>query len=159
MLDEEIPASFISRLSTFKEKLCECVGDTFYFHQPMNRDIHNRQMLMIPLKCLHKLLETAGEDADKTDSVSNESDIMNAVHAALICRKSLSEHSGCKGLNVSKDLAKSIVPDVLSLFLSVVMKGQEAVDDYFDSTASASCSGAEIDSGDYNSDFDDCDSE
>lgn len=133
-MNEDVPPSFKSRLSTFKEKLCGSVGDIFYFYQPMNRGIHERQMLMIPTKSLHKIIEMA--DADVSSTYSNdpsiETNIMTVVHSALICRKQLSEQPGFMGLNVSKQSVRSVVPEMLQLYLDVLMKGQEAVDDYFD---------------------------
>lgn len=137
LMNEDVPPSFKSRLSTFKQKLCESVGDIFYFYQPKNRDIHERQMLMIPTKRLHEMIQTEDEDmapsSTHANNVAFESHIMTIVHSALICRKLLDEQPGYKGLNVSKELARSVVPELLHLWLSVVSKGQDAIDDFFNS--------------------------
>lgn len=137
-LHENVPQSFLTRQSTFKEKLCESVGDIFYFYQPTHRSIHERQMLMIPTQCLHKIIDKADEDVTSVHSnnVSIEGDIMTVVHSALICRKQVSEHPGFNGLNVSKQSAQEIVPEMLQLFLHVLMKGQQAVDDFFEKKSS-----------------------
>lgn len=55
-LGETVPASFESRRSTFKEKLEKDLADVYEFYQPMNRDIHERQMLLIPVKFRNKLI-------------------------------------------------------------------------------------------------------
>lgn len=133
-MKEDIPPSYISRLSTFKQKLSESLGDVYYFYQPTNRDIHERQMLMIPTKRLHEMIQTALDAAppsSQVDNIAYESNIMTIVHAGLICRKQLTEHPGHVGLNVSKELARSVVPELLHLWLCVVSKGQDAVDDFF----------------------------
>lgn len=136
-MKEDVPPSFISRRSTFKQKLSESIGDVFYFYQPLNRDIHERGMLLIPTKYICEL--AIANDQQQNDytttnasEVSNENDIMNIVHLALLSRKILSEHSEYKGLNVSKELAESVVPKILYLYLSVLMRGQEAVDEFFE---------------------------
>ncbi len=104
---------------------------------------------MIPTKCLHKIIDNADADGPSTCSndIPNENEIMTVVHSALICRKQMSEQSGYKGLDVSKQLARSFVPEMLHLYLDVLMKGQEAVDDFFDNK----CFGdtADNDSNDY----------
>lgn len=166
-MNEEVPPSFKSRLSTFKQKLFESVGDIFYFYQPKNRDIHERQMVMIPTKCLHEMIQ-ANEDTEPLSKVSNdvpyENDIMTIVHSALICRKQLDEMPGYKGLNVSKELVRSVVPELLHLWLSVITKGQDAIDDFFNNKAFAEnengddsdyCGGMESDDSDDEMDSDD----
>lgn len=133
---EDIPPSFLSRRSTFKQKLCESLGGLYYFHQPVNRDIHNRQMLLIPKTYLLELVTANGQEDDftaiNTPKVSNESDIMTIAHAALICRTHLSEHKIYNGLDVSNELARAVVPEKIIFFLSVLANGQTAIDDYFD---------------------------
>lgn len=138
-MNEQITPSFQSRLSTFKEKLYESVGDLFYFYQPMSRSIHERQMLMIPMKSLHKIIEKVDADVSTIHSINTsvETDIMTVVHSALICRKQLSEQPGFVGLNASKQSARSVVPEMLQLYLDVLMKGQEAVDDFFHDKSAA----------------------
>lgn len=149
-MNEDVPPSFKSRLSTFKQKLSESVGDIFYFYQPKNRDIHERQMLLVPRKRLHELIQTADEDvvpsSMHTNNLSYESDVMTIVHSALLCRKQLDEQPGYKGLNVSNELSRSVVPELLHLWLSVVSKGHEAVDDFFNNK---DCEETEVDEFNY----------
>lgn len=150
--NEDIPPSFVSRLSTFKEKLSKSIGEIFYFHQPLNKDIHEREMLLIPKKYLHEAL-LAKEDLGQLPSpnvsiASNETDIMDIVHTALKVRKRMSEHRDYTGLNVSKELAKSVVSEYLLLFLSVLAKGQEAVDEFFDNNSNDNTSGNQCDDDD-----------
>lgn len=166
---EDVPPSFISRLSTFKEKLCESISDLYYFHQPLNRDIHERQMLLIPKKYLFELLTENNDQDDitfrNTSKDTNENYIMTIVHAALITRQCLSEHPEYNGLNFSNELARKVVPELLHLFLSVLMKGQSAIDDFFNNNGDSYDNDEEIgtdldsdDDSDLDSD-DDSDSE
>lgn len=129
---EDVPPSFKSRLSTFKQKLTESIGDLYFFYQPWNRDIHERGMLLIPKNYLYEIfIANDKENIPDAPVTFNESDVMTIVHAGLLIRKNLSEHPTYAGLNVSKELAKSVVPQNLHLLLSFIAKGQEAVDDFF----------------------------
>ena len=46
----QIPQSFISRRTSFKEKLMKKVGDSFKFVQPLTEDISEREPLLVPHK-------------------------------------------------------------------------------------------------------------
>lgn len=129
--NEVIPPSFISRRSTFKEKLCKSVSDIYYFHQPLDRNVHERGMLLIPKKYMHNF---PSENCTETTTSMGfrETEINYIVHAALTIRKYLLENHCYNGLNISTEWVKSVVPDLLYLFLSVLMRGLEAVDDFFD---------------------------
>lgn len=76
----------------------------------------------------------------------------------------MDEQPGFKGLNVSKESARSVVPELLHLWLSVLSKGQEAVDDFFNNKAfgetevdddSNYCDGIESDESDDDTDSED----
>lgn len=125
----------------------------FYFYQPTNRDIHERQMLVIPIKRLHEIIQAEDECvvSSSTDfsKILNDDDIMSIVHTALLLRKKLAEHRGYTGFDVLKELAQSVVPEYLYLFLCVLMKGQEAVDDFFNKKTSG-----DTHSGSYDNDHD-----
>ncbi len=45
-----IPQSFCTRRSTFKEKLQSQLGDAFIFFQPLNRCVEERKTILIPKK-------------------------------------------------------------------------------------------------------------
>ena len=59
----------------------------------------------------------------------NNSEFHSIVHAALQIRKDLTNTPGHKGLKVSKDGAKKVIPESLHLFSSIVFGGQGVLDE------------------------------
>ena len=131
--NDSIPQSFTTRRSTFKEKLESSMCNIYQFHQPLDRDISDRHMLLIPTKFKHTLSAAATQvDSDEflmPTYQPNNSEFHSIVHAALQIRKDLTNTPGHKGLKVSKDGAKKVIPESLHLFLSIVFGGQGVLDE------------------------------
>ena len=131
--NDSIPQSFTTRRSTFKEKLESSICNIYQFHQPLDRDKSDRHMLLIPTKFKHTLSAAATQvDSDEflmPTYQPNNSEFHSIVHAALQIRKDLTNTPGHKGLKVSKDGAKKVIPESLHLFLSIVFGGQGVLDE------------------------------
>ncbi|CAG9818890.1 unnamed protein product [Phaedon cochleariae] len=86
-LDVDIPVSFESRRSVFKTKLEEELGGIYQFFQPLNRDVHEIQMLLIPVPVGKKAAtENSSNVDDDFDLPSHEPDdfLRTIVHCALV---------------------------------------------------------------------------
>jgi len=93
-IDVPVPPSFISRRSTFKERLQEEVGSFYQFFQPLNRENEQRQMLLIPTKTssqisADKFYEEEGACDLEIPEYQLEGDFKSLVHAALSLRSDL----------------------------------------------------------------------
>ncbi len=129
----EIPPSFISRRTSFKEKLMQRVGDLFQFVQPLTRDISEREPLLVPHKYSHEIIAdsfyqgTHGTNDVELLSIAHyepqEDDFLSLIHVALKIRRELIDTPGHQGFEVSKDAAVSCVPDSLYMFLNVLLGG------------------------------------
>ena len=131
-----IPPSFESRRSTFKDKLESVIGHEYQFFQPLNRDIHERQMLLIPMQVGKKLVADdhfKDDDALHLPSYQPENeDFRTIVHAALRIRGDLKSWPGHSGFDISKESSVTVIPDSLHLFLGVLMQGEEILDSFAD---------------------------
>lgn len=137
-LNEIVPRSFTSRLSTFKEKLNEFIGDVYQFYQPLNVDVESRQMLLIPSKYQFSLISDAVTEGFNPNepiysATTTDNTFINSVHTALKIHSDIDSMCGHKGLNVSVEEAKKIVPESLYNFLCVVSRGQNSLDEILES--------------------------
>lgn len=134
---ETVPASFESRRSTFKEKLSIELSDVYEFYQPVDRDIHERQMLLIPIKFRNKMIadqyfnQLNCQPSPSCDSDADDSR-RNMIHSALKIHSELESKPGHVGFNVSYESAMAIVPKSLLMYLSVLIHGQDAVEKVLD---------------------------
>ena len=137
----EIPTSFITRRSTFKDKLQSALSDIYQFVQPLNRDKSERGTLLIPLNCPPIASAYLSQDDQRNEKElnspeykpSNDDSILTLVHAALFIRGELIAMPGHIALNVSGEEAARLVPQNLNIFLRVLFGGQEAIADIADS--------------------------
>lgn len=135
-LNEEIPPSFASRKSTFKDRLQAEVGDIFHFFRPLNREIEERTTLLIPMK--NSLLQVSNDFYEEPDLKIPSydppgNDYRNILHVALTIRKELQSSPALSGINVSNEEVASIIPDSLNLFLKVLINGREIIDECVES--------------------------
>ncbi|CAG9814726.1 unnamed protein product [Phaedon cochleariae] len=130
-LDVDIPVSFESRRSSFKTKLEEELGGIYQFFQPLNRDVHERQMLLIPVPVGKKAAtENSSNVDDDFDLPSHEPDdfFRTIVHCALKVRGDLMALPGHCSFEISQGAVVKIIPDSLHLFLGVLIQGEEVLD-------------------------------
>lgn len=134
-LGETVPASFESRRSTFKEKLMNELHDVYDFYQPLDRDIHERQMLLIPVKLKNKIIADQifrEEEVFPSSEVPEPDNVdKHIVYSALKVHNDLKGMKGHEGFNVSLNCAKSIVPESLKTFLTIVSFGLDGVEKAF----------------------------
>lgn len=135
---EIVPQSFLSRSSTFKEKLSGFVGGIYQFYQPLHVDVENRQMLLIPIKYQFTLVSeavTGGFNPTERlcDTTRSDNPFIDIVHTGLKIHGDMNAMSGHKGLDISEDAAKKIVPESLFMLLSLLIRGQSSLDEMLDS--------------------------
>ena len=133
----QIPQSFISRRSSFKEKLIARVGELFEFVQPLERDKHEREPILVPYKYCHQVLagkfyDSSVEDKDEMLTMPTfkpeEDDFLSMIHIALKLRREIVDTPGHKGFEVSEESAIAVVPNSLFMFLNVLLGGQQLLD-------------------------------
>ncbi len=136
---ETVPPSFESRRSTFKEKLSKELHDVYQFYQPLDRDIHARQMLLIPIKFQNKIIadQILKEEEEKENVISSftpeDDDIIRSIiYSALKIHHDLKEKPGHRGFNVSIESAEAIIPDKLNMFLTIVCDGLDGLENLLD---------------------------
>ena len=120
----EIPRSFISRSSTFKDKLLLRLGNAMDCVQPPEKSPSERQSLLIPTKFANVALsKLANERADTDDLLTmpryepQEDIFFSLLHVALkICRDFM-EEPGLQSVRVSEEDAIDCVPDSFYMFL------------------------------------------
>ena len=134
----EMPQSYVTRRSTFKETLQGKLKTHFQFLRPLNRAVFERETILVPhaLSKHHygKLHYEGPEDSlnDKYLTMpkyeTTDSSFMDLVHVALKLRSDLEEKGGHDGLNISEDDVIGCIPDSLPMFLNVLYGGQEVFD-------------------------------
>ena len=97
----EIPSSFISRRSTFKDKLLLRLGNVMDCVQPLKKSPSERQSLLIPTKFANVALsKLANERADTDDLLTmpryepQEDIFLSLPHVALKIRRDLMDEPG-----------------------------------------------------------------
>ena len=92
----QIPQSFMSRRSSFKEKLIARLGALFKFVQPLERDKYEREPILVPYQYCHqvlaeKLYDSSVEDKDEMLTMPSfkqqEDDFLSMIHIALKIRR------------------------------------------------------------------------
>ena len=141
---QEIPKSFISRRSTFMEKLKRQLGDMFNFFRPFNQCITERQTLLIPAKYKHQAV------SQLVSKMNDESDINLKIpeyhpqggdisllifHTAMAVRSDIISTPGHKGMSVTEDDARACVPDSLYTLLELLYEGPSVLESEEDGTS------------------------
>ena len=129
----DIPQSFISRRTTFKEYLQNRLSDQFL--RPLHRSIFERETLLIPhaysQHVLGELYYQRGTPLEEDEGFTmpnydpKDNSFLQLVHVALKIRGDLMGMDGHVGLSVSEDDAINCVPDSLFTFLNLVYGGQD----------------------------------
>jgi hypothetical protein len=104
-----IPASFVSRRATFRDKLMQIVGDVVECVQSFERGPSDRHTLLIPKKFAHISLsrlcseKLAVDDDLLTMPVFQSSDniFLSLVHVAFKIRADLRDKPGFEGLDIN----------------------------------------------------------
>jgi hypothetical protein len=121
-----IPKSFVSRRTTFREKLQSRVGDTILFVQP-DGGPSQRETLLVPSKYTGNAVSGLTDEADEQLTMPRfepEEDIfLSLVHVALKLRGDLLDKPGHVGFEVSVGNALSCVPESVYMFLKLLYGG------------------------------------
>ncbi|KAL2095499.1 hypothetical protein ACEWY4_010218 [Coilia grayii] len=128
-----IPSSYLSRRSTFKEKLQQRLRNKYEF---INLD---QEILLVPVEFGHVplsiLLSEPKEDSLISKYTASEG-FMELIHVALKLRGDILAQPAYKGFVVSEEEMISCIPDSLFMFLRVMFGGQSLLEvDQEDETA------------------------
>ena len=131
----EVPPSYRSRLSTFKEALIPLVDEVYDFIVLRNAASSERQTLLVPKECAHVLVSKQ-IDTEDTDEMTipifrREVDEFRAmVHVALkLCSVVLS-HPAFTGVNVNQEAEIASVSNSVHMFLNLLLRDQSHFDEY-----------------------------
>ena len=140
----EVPASFRSRISTFKEHIEPHISDIYEFIKMKNEDITERKTVLVPTKFLHipvSQLLSRGTDADNDDEcpiptfkTDEQDDFLSMVHVALMLRSDILNHPAHTGLSVSEEDAIACVPERLYMFIKLLLGGHALLESDAEST-------------------------
>ena len=122
----EIPSSFLSRKSTFKEKLLlrlaiviDCIPS-------------GRESLLIPTQYVNLAVSQLATETDELLTMPtyapHEDIFLSLVHVALKIRGDLMEAPGHQGFGICEQHATDCVPDSLFMFLRLLFGGQKLLD-------------------------------
>ncbi|KAL2094651.1 hypothetical protein ACEWY4_009370 [Coilia grayii] len=129
----EIPPSFLSRISTFKEYIEPHITDIYEFIKPRNEEITGRQTVLLPTGFAHVpvselLIKRTDSEPDEYPipvyRPEVEDDFLAMVHVALQLRSDILALPPHKGLNVSKEDAIAYIPEKLYMFVRLLIGGQ-----------------------------------
>lgn len=131
---EEVPPSFLSRMTTFGDKLKEEFGNVFQFYCPKDRINEERQTLLISHKFRNRsVTKDVYDDVDfiKTYIPREDSSFQELVHVALMLRSDLqAAAASCnKDIEISKEAVSSLIPNNLYLFLNILFGGNDIPDE------------------------------
>ena len=129
-----IPSSYISRRSSFTEKLQKNMMNVFLFTSSKHRNPLERDTLLIPHNYANTLLSDTHYEAQSDDNDDmyedtiapyepTDNSFIDMVHVALRLRKDLNQTEGHKGLIINKDDCINCVPDSIYMFLRMVYGG------------------------------------
>ena len=139
----EIPQCFISRRSTFEEKLQSHLQDVYEFvSSSPDQSIMDNGLLLIPWKLARmpvSMLNTQEEDDDTLTMPSykpSDDIFLSLVHVALKMRADILAQPAHEGFRVKHDDVISCIPDSLYMFLQLVYGGQELLEGVDDTETS-----------------------
>ena len=135
-LNITIPASLASRKSTFKDKIEAKLGGIIQFYRPLDVEISDRQTIIIPTRYqvhgISQLSKTIGEELSiPSFHPEQEDEFLALVHVALKIRSDITKKSikSKKIMEVREDDALECIPESLYMFLRLLYRGQDVLDD------------------------------
>ena len=132
--DITIPLSFMSRKSTFKQKLAERVDGVYEIIVLRDQARTVPRTLLIPTKFRHIPLSAMVKNNDEQLTIptfkhQTDDSFLSMVHVALRIRGDMLSHPIPDGFEISEDRAIDYVPDSLYMFLNLLLGGQQLLDD------------------------------
>ena len=133
---KEVPQSFLSRRSSFKEKLRSLINEFFEFHVLSRNADCEKRTILVPKQFAHIAIDqivASSHDSNtevcKMTLFKPDDTFLSLVHVALRLRADILSHKPYVGMNISKDEAAASVPETLHMFMKVLYGGQEAFDE------------------------------
>ena len=130
----EIPRSFMSRPSTFKEKLSTLVNDVYEFILLHDNSACGKQTILLPVK-YRNIPFSEWYDQDLDDELTTipvfkppEDDFLSMVHVALKLRLDILSHPSYNGVDVSEEAAIDCVPPSVYMFIRLLLGGQSLLE-------------------------------
>lgn len=133
-----IPQQFYTRMTSFKNKLQDEIGNIYQFVQTQNSSTCTKQTLLVPVKygsttvsdMLEKRLDDDDDDYLTMPSYAPHDDIfLSLVHVALKLRNDLLHQEGHTGMSVSEEDAVKCIPESVYMFLQLLYGGDQRLDD------------------------------
>ena len=139
--DITIPSSFISRRTTFKDKLAERIDgmyDIIILHDQARTEPRS---LLVPTKFRHLPVSAMINNDDDDDEMEKtiptfkhqtDDSFLSMVHVSLRIRNDILSHPRPEGIEVNEDKAIDCVPDSLYIFLNLLLGGQRLIEEDID---------------------------
>ena len=128
--NEEIPQSFHSRRSTFKDKLQSKIAD-IYDCVPLQAP--ERQVLLIPKEYANipfsKLVYEEQEEPLHIPKYQASEEFLEVMHVALKLHSDVLSHPEYKGFVVNEEKMITSVPESLFVFLRLIFGGQDLLEE------------------------------
>ena len=126
----DIPPSFRSRMTTFKEHIAPHVADVYDFVLLRDQAVSERQTVLVPIKFCHiPVSQVLNQQAQSNPVIpiyqpDEKDDFLSMVHVALKLRSDILAQPAHQGLNVCTEDAIACVPESLYMFIRLMLGGQ-----------------------------------
>ena len=130
----DIPPSFRSRMTTFKEHIAPHVADVYDFVLLRDQAVSERQTVLVPIKFCHiPVSQVLNQQAQSNPIIpiyqpDEKDDFLSMVHVALRLRSDILAQPAHQGLNVCTEDATACVPESLYMFIRLMLGGQSLLE-------------------------------
>ena len=124
--DITIPPSFISRRTTFKDKLAERIEGVYELMVLHDQARTEPRTLLVPTRFRHIPVSAMIEDNDMEQTIptfkhQTDDSFLSMVHVALRIQRNILSHPRPEGIEINEDRAIDCIPDSLYMFLNLVL--------------------------------------
>ena len=130
----DIPPSFRSLMTTFKEHIAPHVADVYDFVLFRDQAVSERQIVLVPIKFCHiPVSQVLNQQAQSNPIIpiyqpDEKDDFLSMVHVALKLRSDILAQPGHQGLNVCTEDGIACVPESLYIFTRLMLGGQSLLE-------------------------------
>ena len=130
----DIPPSFRSRMTTFKEHIAPHVADVYDFVPLRDQAVSERQTVLVPIKFCHiPVSQVLNQQAQSNPVIpiyqpDKKDDFLSMVYVALKLRSDILAQPVHQGLNVCTEDAIACVPESLYMFIRLMLGGQSLLE-------------------------------
>ena len=131
----EIPHSFVSRMSTFKEKLVPLIRKFYEIIVLHDRPANGRRTVFVPIEFSRKQWSNRKNEDDDTvlctipEFRPQDEDFSSMVHLALKLRSDIREKTSLTTININDQAAIDCVPESLYMFLNLMLGGEKLLEE------------------------------